>query len=91
MRHALNVLAEVAPDWLVEQMKPEWAKLYRSRFSDFRLPKEEKARVTLAEEIGMDGRDLARKGVCEHKSFLVTGTSSDTHRPVYLDPTISCK
>jgi len=61
MRHALNVLAEVAPDWLVEQMKPEWAKLYRSRFSDFRLPKEEKARVALAEEIGTDGRDLLEK------------------------------
>jgi transposase len=36
MRHALNILAEVAPDWLVEQMKPEWAKRYQSRFSDFR-------------------------------------------------------
>lgn len=61
MRHALNVLAEVAPDWLVEHMRPEWAKLYRSRFSDFRLPKEEKARVALAEEIGTDGRDLLEK------------------------------
>lgn len=61
MRHALNVLAEVAPDWLVEHMKPEWAKLYRSRFSDFRLPKGEKARMALAEEIGTDGRDLLEK------------------------------
>jgi transposase len=34
MRHALNVLSEVAPDWLLEQMKPEWAKRYQSRFSD---------------------------------------------------------
>ena len=61
MRHALNVLAEVAPDWLVDHMKPEWATLYRSRFSDFRLPKGEKARVALAEEIGTDGRDLLEK------------------------------
>ncbi len=58
MRHALNILAEVAPDWLIEHMQPEWAKRYQSRFSDFRLPKEEKARVELAEEIGADGRDL---------------------------------
>jgi transposase len=58
MRHALNILAEVAPDWLVEQMQPEWAKRYRSRFSDFRLPKDEKARRELAEEIGADGRGL---------------------------------
>ncbi len=61
MRHALNVLAEVAPDWLIEHMQPEWAKRYRSRFSDFRLPKEEKARIELAEEIGADGRDLLEK------------------------------
>jgi transposase len=58
MRHALNVLAEVAPDWLIEHMQPEWAKRYQSRFSDFRLPKEEKARKELAEQIGADGRDL---------------------------------
>src|SRR5215471_9057723 len=32
MRHALNVLAEVAPDWLIEHMQPEWAKRYQSRF-----------------------------------------------------------
>lgn len=58
VRHALNVLAEVAPDWLIEHMKPAWAKRYQSRFSDFRLPKEEKTRIELAEQIGADGRDL---------------------------------
>jgi transposase len=58
MRHALNALAEVAPDWLIDHLQPEWAKRYQSRFSDFRLPKEEKARRELAEEIGADGRDL---------------------------------
>lgn len=61
MRHALNILAEVAPDWLLEQMKPEWSKRYQSRFSDFRLPKSEKSRVELAEEIGADGRYLLEK------------------------------
>jgi transposase len=61
VRHALNILAEVAPDWLVEHMQPEWAKRYQSRFSDFRLPKDEKARRELAEQIGADGRDLLEK------------------------------
>src|SRR5947199_7866501 len=61
MRHALNVLAEIAPDWLIEHMQPEWAKRYQSRFSDFRLPKEEQARKALAEQIGADGRDLLEK------------------------------
>ena len=61
MRHALNILAEVAPDWLIEHIKPEWAKRYQSRFSDFRLPKSDTSRIELAEEIGSDGRDLLEK------------------------------
>jgi transposase len=58
MRHTLNVLAEVAPTWLLEHMDPEWAERYEKRFSDFRLPKDVKARVVLAETIGADGRRL---------------------------------
>ncbi|GHO63602.1 hypothetical protein KSC_111110 [Ktedonobacter sp. SOSP1-52] len=58
MRHVLNILAEVAPDWLLERVQPEWEKRYRSRFSDFRLPKDEKARQELSEQIGADGRRL---------------------------------
>ena len=58
MRHALNVLSEVAPAWLLEHMDPAWAERYEKRFSDFRLPKDEKKRVDLAETIGADGRRL---------------------------------
>lgn len=39
-------------------MDPEWAERYEKRFSDFRLPKDVKARVVLAETIGADGRRL---------------------------------
>jgi transposase len=45
MRHTLNVLAEVAPTWLLEHMDPEWVDRYESRFSDFRLPKDTKSLV----------------------------------------------
>jgi len=58
IRHALNVLAEVAPDWLLDHLDPEWAERYRRRFSDFRLPKEEQERVALAETSGAEGRRL---------------------------------
>ena len=61
MRHALDILAEVAPGWLLEHMEAEWAERYQKRFSDFRLPKEATARVRLAETIGMDGRILLEK------------------------------
>src|SRR5215469_17363192 len=50
--------SEVAPSWLLEHMDPQWADRYEKRFSDFRLPKEEKKRVELAETIGTDGRQL---------------------------------
>ena len=45
MRHAKSVLAEVAPDWLLEHMEPEWAERYQKRFSDFRLPTDTTERV----------------------------------------------
>lgn len=67
MRHALNVLAAVAPDWLLDHMDPEWAERYEKRFSDFRLPKEEKKRVELAETIGADGRRLFERVYAEEK------------------------
>jgi transposase len=67
MRHALNVLAEVAPDWLLDHMDPQWAERYEKRFSDFRLPKEEKKRVELAETIGADGRRLLEWVYAEEK------------------------
>lgn len=66
MRHALNVLAEVAPAWLLEQMDPEWAERYEKRFSDFRLSKDEKKRVELAETIGADGRRLLEAAYAEN-------------------------
>jgi transposase len=58
IRHALNVLAEVAPDWLLEHMDAQWAERYQKRFSDFRLPKDATERVALAETIGADGRQF---------------------------------
>src|SRR5260221_12525729 len=65
MRHTLNVLAEVAPTWLLGHMEPEWADRYEKRFSDFRLPKDAKARVALADTIGADGRRLLQRVYAE--------------------------
>jgi transposase len=42
-------------------MEVEWAERSQKRFSDFRLPKETTARVSLAETIGRDGRTLLEK------------------------------
>lgn len=55
LRHALNVLAEKAPDWLKTIMLPEWADRYVKPVSDYRLPVAEEERIALVEMMGTDG------------------------------------
>jgi transposase len=58
MRCALNDLATVAPDWLREQVTPDWFDLYGPRFEQYRLPKKKAERQELAQRIGADGYQL---------------------------------
>jgi transposase len=58
MRHALNTLAEVAPQWLLAQHAPEWAERYGRRFEEYRFPKEAGPRQQLAQTMGEDGWQL---------------------------------
>lgn len=61
LRHALNILAEVAPDWLRQQMQPEWADRYGKRFENYRLPREAAERKGLAATVGRDGSLLLER------------------------------
>ncbi len=54
MRHALDILAVEAPDWLRAQAQPEWVERYHRRSDEYRLPKEPAARQALADQIGAD-------------------------------------
>jgi len=58
LRATLNVLAVAAPDWLREQVSPDWYDRYGPRFEQYRLPKSKAERKRLAEEIGRDGYHL---------------------------------
>lgn len=58
MRHALNTLAVVDPDWLRAQVPSEWFIRYGRRFEDYRLPPGLPERYALAETIGADGFQL---------------------------------
>jgi transposase len=58
LRATLNSLAVVAPDWLREQIQPEWEKRYGMRFEDQRWPQGAAARQALADTIGADGLRL---------------------------------
>jgi transposase len=55
MRHALNHLAVVAPDWLRAVSLPEWADRYARRAEADRLPSKQAVREALAVTIGHDG------------------------------------
>ncbi len=58
LRHALNTLATVAPDWLQNWTPSAWFDRYGRRFEEYRLPPGKAERYTLAEQIGGDGRIL---------------------------------
>lgn len=58
LRHALNALARVVPDWLRQVAPPEWFSRYAQRFDQVRLPKSQLERDQLAETIGQDGMTL---------------------------------
>lgn len=58
LRHALNVVATVAPDCLGTRVPPSWYERYGQRFEEYRLPPKKEDRYALAEEIGADGLQL---------------------------------
>ncbi len=58
MRHALDVLSTVAPEWLQGRVRPEWVERYVRRLDDHRLPKSKEARQAEGEKIGADGQEL---------------------------------
>lgn len=60
MRHALNILAAVVPDWLKAQAPAEWVDRYARRFEQYRLPDSKAKRQALAETIGADGSQLLK-------------------------------
>jgi len=58
LRHTLNTLAVVAPEWLRAMSPPEWRDRYTRRAEDDRLPTTQTARAALTLTIGNDGRRL---------------------------------
>jgi transposase len=58
LRAALDDLAALAPDWLVQQISSDWFERYSHRVENYRLPKAENQRTALAQQIGMDGMHL---------------------------------
>ncbi len=55
LRHALNVLATTAPDWLRAHTTSAWVDRYGLRASEFRWPKSEARRRAWVVQTGSDG------------------------------------
>ena len=58
VRAVLDDLATLAPEWLIQQISPDWFERYSHRVENYRLPKAESQRTALAQQIGADGLHL---------------------------------
>jgi transposase len=58
LRHALNSLAVVAPQWVQTHCPAEWVERYGPRVENYRLPASKAERGVEAERIGRDGHAL---------------------------------
>ena len=58
LRRMLDDLARVAPEWLLEQVTPDWFDRYGARFEAYRLPDQKAEREALQRHIGQDGSYL---------------------------------
>ncbi|HVU65956.1 MAG TPA: IS1182 family transposase [Ktedonobacteraceae bacterium] len=58
LRAALDDLAGLVPEWLVQHVSADWFDRYSHRVENYRLPKSESQRTALATQIGADGLHL---------------------------------
>jgi hypothetical protein len=55
MVYVLNVLAEVAPEWVRAYVPAEWVERYGERLEHERLPQSDDERKLYANQVGADG------------------------------------
>ena len=66
LRAVLNEIAEVAPDWLLSVISPDWFDRYVHRFELQRFPKGQAAQETLQRQVGEDSWHLLQAATDEH-------------------------
>jgi transposase len=65
LRAALNEIADVAPDWVLEVISPDWFDRYVHRFELQRFPKGKPAHETLRRQVGEDSWHLLQAAMEE--------------------------
>lgn len=84
LRQALNVLAQLAPEWLQAHIDASWAERYGRPFYVYRLPRGEAAVVTFAEQIGCDGVALLDAIRLDAPAWLAQIPAVETLRQIWL-------
>lgn len=85
VRHALNVLAVVAPDWLLAHADPAWVERYAQRSENERLPQAAVQRRALERTVGADGsRLLAAVDAPEAPAYLRSVPAVAVLRTVWI-------
>jgi transposase len=85
MRHALDALSTVAPEWLRGRVREEWTQRYIRRLDDEKLPKRKEERQAEAEKIGADGYELLGDVLSEGSpAWLRQIPAVETLRKVWL-------
>jgi transposase len=84
LRQALNVLAQVAPEWLQTHIEAAWAERYGRPFYAYRLPRGEAAVVAFAEQIGRDGTALLEAIRRDAPAWLAQVPAVETLRRIWL-------
>jgi transposase len=85
LRHALEALSILCPDWLRSQVEPDWFERYGSRIEAYRLPKSKSDQAALSLRIGQDGhRLLAAIYRADAPPFLNPLPAVETLRQVWV-------
>jgi transposase len=91
MRHALNCLAIIAPDWLRQHADLAWVERYGRRVEQYRLPKEDAHRQALATTIGQDGYQLLAACLAPSAPIVVrTAPALEILRRVWIQQYYRC-
>ena len=85
LRHALNSLAIVAPDWLRDCSPTDWVERYGRRPDESRLPSAQGDRQAFACQVGQDGHSLLAAAYSPGSpSWLAEIPAVETLRRVWL-------
>lgn len=91
LRHTLNRLAIVAPDWLRAHADRTWVERYAQRVEQYRLPKDDAGQQALATLIGQDGYRLLEACFAPEAPTLVrTEPAVETLRRVWIQQYYRC-